>query len=173
MLVDGVLADHLDDGRLRSDIEVHQAPSAPKPHYAPKRDAYLETPVPGAVFVDWTEDITEPAAPVHDAGPGLQGSDGATRHWRRSRSSPTMTAAAGASKLVGAQLLRALGCAFSMGAGTSGWRRRPVGADRPARSGLSSLVQPGWRAASRRSRTRSRAGPALVDCGRSGARSAQ
>jgi thiosulfate/3-mercaptopyruvate sulfurtransferase len=40
-------------------------PTAPKPWYLPRRDAYLEAHVPGAVFVDWTEDIIEPDAPVH------------------------------------------------------------------------------------------------------------
>lgn len=61
------LADHLVDPRLvvvdvRGSIK---PPTAPKPHYAPKRDAYLEGHIPGAVFVDWTEDIIEPTAPVH------------------------------------------------------------------------------------------------------------
>src|SRR5215831_4916951 len=40
-------------------------PTAPKPHYSAKRDAYLEAHIPGAVFVDWTTDIIEPDAPVH------------------------------------------------------------------------------------------------------------
>jgi thiosulfate/3-mercaptopyruvate sulfurtransferase len=61
------LADHLGDPRgavvdIRGSI---RPPTAPKPHYASKRDAYLEAHIPGAVFVDWTEDIIEPTAPVH------------------------------------------------------------------------------------------------------------
>jgi len=39
--------------------------TAPTPHYAAKREAYLEAHIPGAVFIDWTEDIVEPMAPVH------------------------------------------------------------------------------------------------------------
>lgn len=61
------LADHLGDPRgavvdIRGSIK---PPTAPRPHYASKRDAYLEAHIPGAVFVDWTEDIIEPTAPVH------------------------------------------------------------------------------------------------------------
>src|SRR5262245_12043043 len=68
MLVDTAwLADHLGENRpavvdIRGSIK---PPSAPKPQYAAKRDAYLEAHVPGAVFVDWTEDIVEPTAPIH------------------------------------------------------------------------------------------------------------
>ena len=40
-------------------------PTAPPPHYGAKHDAYQEAHIPGAVFVDWTEDIIEPTAPVH------------------------------------------------------------------------------------------------------------
>ena len=39
--------------------------TAPKPYYSAKRDAYREAHIPGAVFVDWTEDITDPTAPAH------------------------------------------------------------------------------------------------------------
>jgi len=60
------LADHLGDpGLAVVDIRGSIKPAtAPKPHYAPKRDAYLDAHIPGAVFVDWTEDIIEPTAPV-------------------------------------------------------------------------------------------------------------
>jgi thiosulfate/3-mercaptopyruvate sulfurtransferase len=68
MLVDTVwLADHLGEGRLAV-VDIRgsiKPPAAPKPHYAAKRDAYLQAHIPGAVFVDWTEDIIEPTAPVH------------------------------------------------------------------------------------------------------------
>jgi thiosulfate/3-mercaptopyruvate sulfurtransferase len=68
MLVDTAwLADHLGESRLAV-VDIRgsiKPPAAPKPQYAAKRDAYLEAHVPGAVFVDWTEDIIEPAAPVH------------------------------------------------------------------------------------------------------------
>lgn len=63
------LADHLGDPRLAV-VDIRgsiKPPTAPRPHYAPKRDAYLDAHIPGAVFVDWTEDIIEPAAPVHMA----------------------------------------------------------------------------------------------------------
>ena len=68
LLVDTpALAERLDDPRLRI-VDIRgsiKPPSAPKPWYAPKRDAYLAAHIPGAVFVDWTEDIVEPTAPVH------------------------------------------------------------------------------------------------------------
>ena len=68
LLVDTAwLADHLGDSHLAiADIRGSiKPPTAPKPQYAAKRDAYLEAHIPGAVFVDWTEDIIEPTAPVH------------------------------------------------------------------------------------------------------------
>jgi thiosulfate/3-mercaptopyruvate sulfurtransferase len=61
------LASHLEDPKV-SIVDIRGAikpPTAPKPHYSGKRDAYREAHVPGAVFVDWTQDIIEPAAPVH------------------------------------------------------------------------------------------------------------
>ena len=61
------LAEHLDDSGL-SVVDIRgsiKPPTAPAPQYAAKRDAYLEAHIPGAVFVDWTEDIIEPSAPVH------------------------------------------------------------------------------------------------------------
>jgi thiosulfate/3-mercaptopyruvate sulfurtransferase len=68
------LAAHLIEPGLRIiDIRgVIRPPDAPKPWYLPRRDAYLEGHIPGAVFVDWTEDIVEPRSPVHMtlAGPG-------------------------------------------------------------------------------------------------------
>ncbi|HLC20925.1 MAG TPA: sulfurtransferase [Candidatus Methylomirabilis sp.] len=60
------LADHLSDPSLRIvDIRgIIRPPDAPHPHYFGNRSAYLEGHIPGAVFVDWTADITEPGAPV-------------------------------------------------------------------------------------------------------------
>ncbi len=61
------LAAHLDDPQLRV-VDMRGAikpPSAPKPWYLGKRDAYRDAHIPGAVFVDWTDDIIEPTAPIH------------------------------------------------------------------------------------------------------------
>jgi len=68
------LADRLGDPRLRvADIRgIIRPPDAPKPWYVPQRDAYRQGHIPGAVFVDWTEDIVEPTAPVHMTVAGPQ-----------------------------------------------------------------------------------------------------
>jgi thiosulfate/3-mercaptopyruvate sulfurtransferase len=61
------LARRLGEPRLRV-VDIRgsiKPPTAPRPWYGAKREAYLASHVPGAVFVDWTEDIVEPAAPVH------------------------------------------------------------------------------------------------------------
>ncbi len=62
----GWLAEHLADPSIRIvDIGgIIKPPDAPHPHYYGNRSAYLEAHMPGAVFVDWTADITEPGAPV-------------------------------------------------------------------------------------------------------------
>ena len=61
------LADRLDDPRLRVvDIRgIIKPPDAPKPWYLAQRQAYRESHIPGAMFVDWTDDIVEPTAPIH------------------------------------------------------------------------------------------------------------
>lgn len=61
------LADHLNDPRLRIvDIRgIIKPPDAPKPWYLPGREAYAQSHIPGAGFMDWTEDIVEPTAPIH------------------------------------------------------------------------------------------------------------
>ena len=61
------LARHLGDPVLRLvDIRgIIRPPDAPKPWYLPQLEAYRQSHVPGALFVDWTEDIVEPTAPVH------------------------------------------------------------------------------------------------------------
>ncbi len=63
------LAVRLDDPRLRVvDIRgIIKPPDAPKPWYLAQREAYQESHIPGAVFVDWTDDIVEPTAPIHMA----------------------------------------------------------------------------------------------------------
>ena len=60
------LAERLTDPSLRIvDIRgIIRPPDAPHPHYFGNRGAYLEAHIPGAVFVDWSSDITEPSAPV-------------------------------------------------------------------------------------------------------------
>lgn len=58
------LAARLGDPRLRVvDIRgIIKPPDAPKPWYLAQREAYRESHIPGAVFVDWTDDIVEPTA---------------------------------------------------------------------------------------------------------------
>src|SRR5262245_48535604 len=61
------VADHLEDPNLRI-VDIRGAikpPSEPKPWYRAKHEAYRESHIPGAHFVDWTDDIVEPAAPIH------------------------------------------------------------------------------------------------------------
>ncbi|MGH7412478.1 MAG: sulfurtransferase [Candidatus Methylomirabilis sp.] len=60
------LAEHLADPSIRIvDIRgIIRPPDAPHPHYEGNRRAYLEAHIPGAVFVDWVGDITQPGAPV-------------------------------------------------------------------------------------------------------------
>ena len=62
----GWLAEHLGDPSLRIvDIRgIIRPPDAPRPHYEGNRKAYLEGHIPGAVFVDWAQDIVQPGAPV-------------------------------------------------------------------------------------------------------------
>lgn len=60
------LADHLADPTLRI-VDIRgtiRPPDAPKPWYAASREAYLQSHVPGAVFVDWLKDIVDGGAPV-------------------------------------------------------------------------------------------------------------
>ncbi len=61
------LQQHLDDPDLRVvDIRGHVIPaSEPPPHYFNHRDAWLKSHIPGAVFVDWVHEITDPADPRH------------------------------------------------------------------------------------------------------------
>lgn len=60
------LAAHLDDPRVRVvDIRgVVLPPTAPKPHYLPSPEKYGSGHIPGAVFVDWTQDIVDQDDPV-------------------------------------------------------------------------------------------------------------
>jgi thiosulfate/3-mercaptopyruvate sulfurtransferase len=60
------LAEHLTDPSIRIvDIRgIIRPPDTPRPHYHGNRQAYLEGHIPGAVFIDWAEDIIQPDAPV-------------------------------------------------------------------------------------------------------------
>lgn len=60
------LAEHLDDDNLRLiDIRGRVLPATePPPHYHSHRDHYDEAHIPGAVFVDWTQDIVDPSSPT-------------------------------------------------------------------------------------------------------------
>lgn len=60
------LADHLDDPKLRIvDIRGTILPvSHPPPWYFSSHDAYLNSHIPGAVFVDWLVDLVDAEAPI-------------------------------------------------------------------------------------------------------------
>lgn len=62
------LAAHLQDENLRVvDIRGRVIPaSEPLPHYYAHREQYHESHIPGAVFVDWTDDIVEPGSHSYD-----------------------------------------------------------------------------------------------------------
>jgi thiosulfate/3-mercaptopyruvate sulfurtransferase len=61
------LAAHLDDASVRVvDIRGHVIPaSEPSPHYFNHRADYDQSHIPGAVFVDWVHEITDPDDPRH------------------------------------------------------------------------------------------------------------
>lgn len=62
------LSDHLDDPRLRI-IDIRGkvlSASMPPPHYISHRSDYDVSHIPGAIFVDWTQDIVEPGSPSGD-----------------------------------------------------------------------------------------------------------
>lgn len=61
------LAEHLHDENLRVvDIRGRVIPaSEPTPHYFNHREDYIKSHIPGAVFVDWVQEITDPADPRH------------------------------------------------------------------------------------------------------------
>ena len=61
------LAEHLHDPTLRVvDIRGHViAASNPPPHYFNHYDDYVKAHIPGAVFVDWVHEITDPDDPRH------------------------------------------------------------------------------------------------------------
>lgn len=62
------LAEHLQDANLRIvDIRGRVIPAdQPLPHYFAHREQYNESHIPGAVFVDWTKDIVDPASKSQD-----------------------------------------------------------------------------------------------------------
>lgn len=61
------LAEHLHDPALRIiDIRGHVLPASdPPPHYFNHHADYLRAHIPGAVFVDWVQEITDPADARH------------------------------------------------------------------------------------------------------------
>ncbi len=61
------LAQHLYDPDVRIiDIRGHVIPaSEPLPHYFNHYDDYLQSHIPGALFVDWVHEITDPNDPRH------------------------------------------------------------------------------------------------------------
>lgn len=61
------LAAHLNDDNLRIvDIRGHVLPAdKPTPHYFNHKADYDTAHIPGAVFIDWVEQITDPADPRH------------------------------------------------------------------------------------------------------------
>lgn len=57
------LAEHLNDPAVRV-IDIRGRvlpPSEPKPHYYSHHDDYLKSHIPGAAFVNWNYDLTDPA----------------------------------------------------------------------------------------------------------------
>jgi thiosulfate/3-mercaptopyruvate sulfurtransferase len=59
------LAAHLGDASIRVvDVRGVVRPPGTTPRYAPKRDDFDREHIPGAVFVDWTQDIVDPHDPV-------------------------------------------------------------------------------------------------------------
>ncbi|MFC1463331.1 MAG: sulfurtransferase [Candidatus Brachytrichaceae bacterium NZ_4S206] len=58
---------HLSDEHVRIiDIRGHVLPpTEPLPHYFNHYDDYVKSHIPGAVFVDWVHEITDPADPRH------------------------------------------------------------------------------------------------------------
>lgn len=61
------LAEHLNDENLRViDLRGYVVPATePPPHYFNKREDYDRGHIPGAVFVDWVREITDPDDPRH------------------------------------------------------------------------------------------------------------
>src|SRR5690242_9026350 len=58
---------HLNDANLRIvDIRGHVLPaSQPTPHYFNHAEDYVKSHIPGAVFIDWVKEITDPNDPRH------------------------------------------------------------------------------------------------------------
>lgn len=61
------LSEHLHDPNVRIvDIRGHVIPaSEPLPHYFNHYEDYVQSHIPGAVFIDWVKEITDPADPRH------------------------------------------------------------------------------------------------------------
>ncbi len=67
LVTTGWLAAHLADTDLRIvDIRGHVLPATePPPHYFNHYDDYTQAHIPGAVFVDWVHEITDPQSLLH------------------------------------------------------------------------------------------------------------
>lgn len=63
----GWLEAHLNDPNVRViDIRGHVLPpTQPPPHYFNHREDYVQSHIPGALFVDWVHEITDPDSPHH------------------------------------------------------------------------------------------------------------
>lgn len=174
LLVDTeTLAERLEDPGLRI-VDIRgsiKPPSAPKPWYSPKRDAYLAAHIPGAVFVDWTADIVEPTAPV---GMTLAGPERFKALMERLGIGDDSEVIAYddtgglAPRLWWALSYYGHGRVRLLDGGWTKWvaEGRPVTAAVPAPrpAVFTPRVQPGWRASTAEVRAAKAAGIALVDC---------
>jgi thiosulfate/3-mercaptopyruvate sulfurtransferase len=185
MFHESVLRDHLlvetewlvrrlGDPRIRVvDIRgFSRPPDQPKPWYIAKRDAYLASHIPGAVFVDWTQDIVEPDAPVPMtlAGPerfkalmerlGIGDATEVVVYDDAANVAPRLWWAL---NYYGHSQVRLLDGGFTK------WlaEGRPVDASesKPPRATFTPRVQPGWRAGAAEVRAAlAGAGAVLLDC---------
>jgi thiosulfate/3-mercaptopyruvate sulfurtransferase len=168
------LATRLDDPRLRVvDIRgIIKPPDQPKPWYLAQREAYRESHIPGAVFVDWTDDIVESAAAIHMtlAGParfkvlmerlGIGDGHAVVVYDDTGGIAPRLWWALNYYGHEDVSILNG---------GWVKWRReaRPVTADLPRHPAalFTPRVQPGWRVGTAEVKAAMRdAGMALVDC---------
>jgi thiosulfate/3-mercaptopyruvate sulfurtransferase len=168
------LATRLDDPRLRVvDIRgIIKPPDQPKPWYLAQREAYRESHIPGAVFVDWTDDIVESAAAIHMtlAGParfkvlmerlGIGDGHAVVVYDDTGGIAPRLWWALNYYGHEDVSILNG---------GWVKWRReaRPVTADLPRHPAalFTPRVQPGWRVGTAEVKAAMRdAGLALVDC---------
>ncbi len=107
LVTNGWLAGHLEDPAVRIvDIRGYVKKTdlgggRQKAEYLGARDEYDEAHVPGAVYVDWTRDITDPDDAVLRAGRtagALRASYGLSGHRRTRRTSSSTTTPAASSR---------------------------------------------------------------------------